>query len=212
MSDVDRTGRRERKKAATRASIVQAAQTLFLERGFDAVSVREIADKADVSPTTVFAHFPQKESLAFGDEYERHEQLVAVVSRRAPGSSISDALKQHYLAEIAAFQSGPQAQMLALMEQTPALVDYAERMWFRHEDALVAAITEESVLERPSDEIRFYVRAALYIQLLAIKEDDPAATIDAGFRVLDRGWVDYEDDLTAPAPQAPRAIRGSARS
>ena len=58
MSQVDRTGRRERKKAATRASILAAAHALFLERGFDAVSVREIADQADVSPTTVFAYFP----------------------------------------------------------------------------------------------------------------------------------------------------------
>ena len=83
------------------------------------------------------------------------------------------------------------------MEQSPSLVDYAEKMWFRHEDALVTAITEESGLERPSDEIRFYVKAALHIQLLAVKEDDPAATIAAGFRVLDKGWLDYENDLTA---------------
>ena len=197
MSDVHQAGRRERKKAATRASIVEAAHELFLERGFDAVSVREIADRADVSPTTVFAHFPQKEALAFGDEDERHERLVAAIGGRPPGTSISAALKGHYLAEITALGSEPQRQILALMDQTPALVEYAERMWFRHEDALIAAITEEFGLAEPSDEIRFYVRFALQIQLSATRETDPESTIDAGFRLLDEGWVRYQGEVKA---------------
>ena len=195
MSDVHQAGRRERKKAATRASIVEAAHELFLARGFDAVSVREIADRADVSPTTVFTHFPQKEALAFGDEDERHEQLVAAIAGRPPGTSISAALKAHYLAEITAFGSEPQRQLLALMEQTPALIEYAERMWFRHEDALIAAITEEFGLAEPSDEIRFYVRFALQIQLNATRDTDPESTIDAGFRLLDEGWVRYQREV-----------------
>lgn len=118
MVDGTAVGRRERKKAATRAAILDAAMALFLERGFDGVSVREIADKADVSPKTVFTHFPQKEALVFGDEDERHERLVAAVSGRAPGTTISDALKAHYLSEIAAMRSGPQRQILTLMEET----------------------------------------------------------------------------------------------
>lgn len=193
MNDVHKVGRRERKKAVTRALILDAAQQLFLERGFDAVSVREIADKADVSPTTVFAHFPQKESLAFGDEDERHDQLVAAVGDRAPGISISDALKAHYLSELAAFETEPQRRVLALMEETPALGEYAERMWLRHEDALVRGITEEFGLAKPSDQIRFYVRFALQIQLLATRDADPKLTIDAGFRLLDEGWSRYEN-------------------
>ena len=207
MGDAHQAGRRERKKAATRAAIVEAAHELFLERGFDAVSVREIADKADVSPTTVFAHFPQKEALAFGDEHERHEQLVAAVRDRAPGVSISDALRAHFLSEIATLRSEPQRRILALMNETPALVDYAERMWFRHEDALAATITAEFGLAEPSDEIGFYVRSALSIQLLATKEDDPESTIDAGFRVLDGGWARYEDEVRPEDPHFPRAAR-----
>jgi AcrR family transcriptional regulator len=193
MVDGTALGRRERKKAATRAAILDAATALFLERGFDGVSVREIADKADVSPKTVFTHFPQKEALVFSDEDERHEGLVVAVSGRAPGTTISDALKAHYLSEIAAMKSEPQRQILTLMEETPALVDYAEKMWFRHEDALVAAITEELGLTQPSDEVRFYVRFALHIQLSAIREADPEPTIDAGFRLLDEGWARYRE-------------------
>ncbi|MED7931449.1 helix-turn-helix domain-containing protein [Nonomuraea sp. LP-02] len=195
MVDGTAVGRRERKKAATRAAILDAATELFLERGFDGVSVREIADKADVSPKTVFTHFPQKEALVFSDEDERHERLVAAVSGRAPGTTISDALKAHYLSEIAAMRSGPQRQILTLMEETPALLDYAEKMWFRHEGALVAAITEEFGLTEPNDEIRFYVRFALQIQLSATHEADPGSTIDAGFRLLDEGWVRYHEAL-----------------
>lgn len=191
MVDGAAVGRRERKKAATRAAILEAATTLFLARGFDAVTVREIADEADVSPKTVFTHFPHKEALVFSDEGERHERLIAAVSGRLPGTTISDALKAHYLSEIAELQSEPQRQILALMEDTPALIDYAEKMWLRHEDALVAAITEELGLEEPSDEIRLYVRFALQIQLVAVREADPAPTIDAGFRLLDKGWASY---------------------
>jgi AcrR family transcriptional regulator len=191
MGDVQQQGRRERKKATTRASILDAARELFLKHGFDAVTVREIADQADVSPTTVFAYFPQKESLAFGDEDERHEQLVAAVVGRAPGMSISEALRTHFLSEIAAFQSEPQRQVLALMEATPALGEYAERMWFRHEGALAAAISAEFGLAQPSDEIRFFVRFALQIQLVAIQDASPEVTIDAGFRFLDEGWTNY---------------------
>ena len=129
MVDGTAVGRRERKKAATRAAILDAATTLFLERGFDGVSVREIADKADVSPKTVFTHFPQKEALVFSDEDERHERLVAAVRDRAPGSSISDALKARYLAEIAAMRTGPQRRILTLMEETPALVPRRRVPW-----------------------------------------------------------------------------------
>lgn len=192
-------GRRERKKAATRALILQAAQELFLERGFDAVSVREIADKADVSPTTVFAHFPQKEALLFSEEDAQRERLVAAVRERPDGLSISDALKAHYRAEFVSMWSGEDGalrrRIMSLMEATPALQDYASRMWLRHEAALAAAITEELGLPQPSDEIRIYARFALQIQLLVTSDTDPM--LDAGFRILDQGWSRYH-----PVPEA----------
>ena len=196
-------GRRERKKAATRAAILDAATALFLERGFDGVTVREIADRADVSPKTVFTHFPQKEALVFSDEGERHDRLVTAVTGRAPGTTISDALKGHYLSEITAMRSEPERRILALMEGTPALVDFAEKMWFRHEDALVAAIAEELGLTEPNDEIRFYVRFALQIQLSASREADPEPSIDAGFRLLERGWAHHHGAGALPVGQRP---------
>jgi hypothetical protein len=82
--------------------------------------------------------------------------------------------------------------MLDLMDQTPALVEYAERMWLRHEHALVAAITEDLGLSEPTAQIRFYVRFALQIQLMATREADPQAAVDAGFQLLDGGWAQYD--------------------
>jgi AcrR family transcriptional regulator len=191
-ADLNQAGRRERKKAATRASILRAAQRLFLDRGFDAVSVREIADEADVSPTTVFAHFPQKEALLFFEEDAQRERLVAAVRDR-PGGSISEALKAHYRSEFIDMWTGEdgalRSRFMSLIEATPALQDYASRMWLRHEDALATAIADEFGLPQPSDEIRMYARFALQIQLLVKSDTDPM--LDAGFRILDQGWDQY---------------------
>jgi AcrR family transcriptional regulator len=200
-TELHQAGRRERKKAVTRSSILQAAQELFLERGFDAVSVREIADRADVSPTTVFAHFPQKEALLFHEEDAQRERLVAAVRDRPAGLSISEALKTHYRAEYVSMWSGDEGalrqRVMSLMEATPALQDYASRMWLRHEDALAAAITEELGLPQPSYDIRIYARFALQIQLLVTSDTDPM--LDAGFRILDQGWSRYQ-----PVPDGSR--------
>lgn len=61
--DADAAGLRERRKRATRQALIDAATTLCLERGFDAVTVTEIAEAAGVSPATAFNYFPTKESL-----------------------------------------------------------------------------------------------------------------------------------------------------
>lgn len=196
MNDAAPQGRRERKKAATRRTILDAAVELFLDRGFDEVSVREIADRADVSPTTVFTHFPQKEALLFGDEVAQRERLVAAVRERPAGTSVSGALLDHYRAELAAMAAEPDGpRVLELMKTTPALTEYASQMWLRHEDALVAAVAQELGQAEPSGAVRAYVRFALQIPLLASDSPDPDAMLATGFRVLDDGWA-----ATAPAP------------
>ena len=61
---------RSRKRLATRAAISNAATRLFLERGFEAVTVDEIAAAADVGRMTVFNHFPRKEDMFFDRDEE----------------------------------------------------------------------------------------------------------------------------------------------
>jgi len=185
-------GRRERKKAATRKNISDVATMMFLERGFDNVSIREVADAADVSPTTVFAHFPQKEALVFDEDDEQRDHLVAAVRGRAKGVSINRAIRDFYAAEIGenVNEHGEDVARIFLrfLNETPALSEYAAKMWLRHEGALADTIADELGLEEPTAEIRVYSRFVLQLQLLITDSDDQLATLDAGFAVLDRGW------------------------
>lgn len=185
-------GRRERKKAATRKAISDAATRMFLERGFDAVSIREVAEAADVSPTTVFAHFPQKEALVFDEDDEQRDLLVNAVRDRAPGTSVSDALRDLYRRELLDPAVDPagdhRRRFMRLIESTPALREYASRMWLRHEDALAQAIADSTGRTEPDAGVRVYARMVLQLQILAFEHDDTAATIAAGFGILDQGW------------------------
>ncbi|MFT4118399.1 MAG: helix-turn-helix domain-containing protein [Bradyrhizobium sp.] len=79
--------RRNRKRLATRQSISDAATRLFLERGFDAVTIDEIAAAADVGRMTVFNHFPRKEDMFFDREEEIQALAFEAVRGRRPGVS-----------------------------------------------------------------------------------------------------------------------------
>lgn len=185
-------GRRERKKAATRKAISDAATILFVERGFDEVSIREVAEAADVSPTTVFAHFPQKEALVFDEDDAQRDLLVGAVRDRTPGTTVSQALRDLYRRELFGLAFDPtgdnRRRFMALISDTPALREYAARMWVRHEDALAQAIAETTGRETPDVAVRVYARMVLQLQILAFENDDSEATIEAGFRILDEGW------------------------
>ncbi|MFT4510277.1 TetR/AcrR family transcriptional regulator [Caballeronia sp. 15711] len=76
--------RRSRKRLATRESISIAATRLFLERGFDQVTVDEIAAAADVGRMTVFNHFPRKEDMFFDRDEEGREMLREALRQRDP--------------------------------------------------------------------------------------------------------------------------------
>jgi AcrR family transcriptional regulator len=199
MSSTEPMGRRERKKAATRKAISDVATMMFLERGFDNVSIREVADAADVSPTTVFAHFPQKEALVFDEDDEQRDRLVSAVRDRPEGSTINRAIHDFYATELRANvdEHGDDVTriFMTFLNETPALRDYAARMWLRHEDALSDAIADELGLSEPTAEIRVYSRFILQMQLLVNDTDDQLGTLDAGFAILESGWSPIEARL-----------------
>jgi AcrR family transcriptional regulator len=86
--------RRTRKRLATRQAISDAATRLFIERGFDKVTVDEIAAAADVGRMTVFNHFTRKEDMFFDREEEGRELLREALRRRDPTLAPVEALRQ----------------------------------------------------------------------------------------------------------------------
>ncbi|MFT4040314.1 MAG: TetR family transcriptional regulator [Thermomicrobiales bacterium] len=184
-------GLRDRKKRATRQKLGEVAFRLFLERGFDAVGVREIADAADVSVTTLFKYFPSKESLVFDEDEEIEEDLVRAVRERPPGVSIPEALRRYMhekAAEIGPAQEGMET-IHHLIEATPSVADYARQMWLRFEDSLSAAIAAE--IGAPPDDPRCMAlaRFALEMHPFIARSSDPLAALDAAFALLEHGWT-----------------------
>jgi AcrR family transcriptional regulator len=93
-------GARERRRQETRAKIVDAAAELFAERGFDTVSVMEIARRAGVVEKTVFNHFPLKEGLVFDADPPMRAALLDAVRRRPAGESVSAAAGSFVVAAV----------------------------------------------------------------------------------------------------------------
>jgi AcrR family transcriptional regulator len=85
--------RRSRKRLATRQGISDAATLLFMERGFDHVTVDEIAEAADVGRMTVFNHFPRKEDMFFDRDEEGREILRDALRKRDLGVSPTEAYR-----------------------------------------------------------------------------------------------------------------------
>ena len=182
------TGRRERKKAQTRQSLADAALELFLERGYDQVGVKEIADAADVSVTTLFKHFPSKEALLFDRDDDIEAGLVAAVRDRAEGQSIPNALREHVLAEVHPAGEPGLERFVELIESAPALREYGKRMWMRHETAVARAIAED--IGAPADDAACaaLARFALESRDLIAKHPDPRRAATEIFGLLEHGW------------------------
>ncbi|WP_274918488.1 TetR/AcrR family transcriptional regulator [Streptomyces sp. WZ-12] len=193
-------GRRERKKAATRQALADAALRLFTERGYDQVGIRDIAEAADVSTTTLFKHFPSKEALVFDEGDEIRAALLAAVRERPAGQSIPRALRDHVLR--ARLPKGADAdprfvQLLELVDATPALRAYARHMWMQHEIDLAAVIAEESGAPADDPMCRALAHFALEARDLGHGSPDPEAAVNGAFALLERGWSEGRRDAAS---------------
>lgn len=184
----EQLGRRARKKAETRQTIADVALRLFLERGFDAVGIREIAREADVALTTLFLHFPSKESLVFDEDSSRRERLVAAVTDRGEHESVPESLHRVVYAIMCDERDPSTAAYWAMVDDTPALRAYANTMWMRHEEALARALADELGLPGLPVGCRAVARYVLDAYVLVVGEADQRRATAEIFALIDAAW------------------------
>lgn len=186
MSESD--GLREQKKRATRELISSVATSLFLERGFDNVTVAEVAAAANVSKMTVFNYFPRKEDLFFDREQEGSELLERALLERPAHVSP--------LAALQALARRLQQEKHAFAKMTDSVVAF----W--------RTVEESPALSARSHELRAELEAALP-RLLAQAAGKAEPDVDAKLvgSVLLAGWLTaYREALRLQRAHEKRAV------
>ncbi|WP_214417123.1 TetR/AcrR family transcriptional regulator [Sphaerisporangium fuscum] len=153
----EQLGLRERKKRETRQRISDIAMGLFMTRGFDNVTVAEVARVADVSVNTVFNYFKTKEDL-FLDRQEWYEDEPSrIVRERRPGESVIAALRRDFLDAIEQrhWRSGLQEGMevfIRTINESPALTARMRELAERREARFAETLADET--DADDDDIR----------------------------------------------------------
>ncbi|NED93659.1 TetR/AcrR family transcriptional regulator [Streptomyces sp. SID11233] len=145
-------GLRERKKRQTRQHLSDVATGLFLERGFDAVTIAEVARAADVSVNTVYNYFPTKEDLFLDRSSGIVDRLSRYVRARDRGESAADAVLRELRIQVEGVS--PAVGLMEGYESFMRVIQGADglkaRLWHVQQDALLRL--EETLLEESGAE------------------------------------------------------------
>jgi AcrR family transcriptional regulator len=140
---------RERKKRETRQRIADVAMGLFMLRGFEKVTVAEVAEAADVSVNTVFNYFRTKEDLFFDRQDVAVRSLGRVVADRRPGESAVQAVRRDFHAALDERDwrygiAGGSLDFSRMVTESPALVARMRQMGDLREEYLARVLAEET--------------------------------------------------------------------
>jgi AcrR family transcriptional regulator len=145
---------RERKKQRTREHIAATARRLFAERGFERVTVAEIAREADVAEKTVFNYFPAKEDLFYSRLESFEDELLGAIRERAAGETVVDAFEAFLLTARGVLTRRSAADHDAALEElrtvarvitgSPALLAREQRIFERYTASLATLLAEET--------------------------------------------------------------------
>ena len=182
---------RSRKRLATRQSISNAATRLFMERGFDQVTVDEIAAAADVGRMTVFNHFPRKEDMFFDRDEEAREAVRDALRRRDPGVTPIETLR--LLAHRVVAQQRPYVEFSAESQRFVETIARSESLQararaIRDETARLVATALSDCVGRPPDDPAAQLAASLLL-----------ATWSVAFLQAHRGFAQRRDTQSAQA-------------
>jgi AcrR family transcriptional regulator len=147
-------GLRERKKQQTRQLIADTARRLFAERGFDRVTVAEVAREADVAEKTVFNYFPTKEDLFYSRLEAFEDELLEAIRAREPGETVLDAFRDFLLQRRGIFDLAARGEddeatrqlqtVTRVITDSPALLARERQVFDRYAEALAGLIAEET--------------------------------------------------------------------
>ncbi|WP_020015243.1 TetR/AcrR family transcriptional regulator [Promicromonospora sukumoe] len=183
------TGLRARKRAQTRHALHESAVELFLARGFDDVTVAEIAEDANVALTTLFTYYPDgKVALVFEQDEDRAAALVDAVRERPAGTDPLRAVETFMASRLPFEPQDPRRErLLGLIFSTPQLRAHVRKKWTDCEDALVKVLAEEG--HEPEDAaVRALARLVLESPDIAARESAPGEALAMIFANLRRGW------------------------
>jgi AcrR family transcriptional regulator len=191
-------GLRERKKERTARAIEDAALRLFAERGFQATTVADIAEAADIAPRTFFSYFPSKESVLFGDFEEIFQSLSEHLESRT--GDVLGALRA-WVVDISEGEPLPgerDVQRRALIDGTEQLLAY-ERQQIARFEAVIAPAVAKDLDAGPDDLHPRIVAAAAAAALASLRPDpdspgpapaaDPLAQVDEALAFLRGGMT-----------------------
>jgi AcrR family transcriptional regulator len=175
-------GLRARKKQQTRERIAEAARRLFLEHGFERVTVAMVARAADVAPGTVFNYFPTKEDLFYSGLENFEAELVEAVRHRPSGESALSAFRRVVLDGTNRLAGEEVAQVIAnaarIIDASPALQAREREIVARATDALARLIAEEAASDHHNLEAWVAANALMGVQRALVA--DVRAQILAG--------------------------------
>jgi AcrR family transcriptional regulator len=179
-------GLRERKKQRTREQIIERAMALFDERGFEHVTIADIAAAADIAPRTFFSYFPSKDAVVFHDFEVIFAGLEAQMRDRGPGKTALDVLREFVAGVVEQMDVGDPAEQCRrrVITASPTLQQHDREVIGRFELVLVDGMADD--LGIPRDSPRARVVAAAAAAALAELErvfdkDDPPADPMAAF-------------------------------
>jgi AcrR family transcriptional regulator len=164
------TGLRERRKQQTRQAISDVATGMFADRGFDEVTLAQVADAAGVAKMTVTNYFPRKEDLVFDRADAIVRSLADVIAVRAPGESMLAAIRRDFAERVARADvtlglSSP--AFARMIENSPALTSRGLEMIYEREQALGDAIAAETGLDDPRQRLVAALLASVHRVLYA---------------------------------------------
>lgn len=138
-------GLRQRKKQRTRQAIIEAALSLYRERGYEGVTVAEIARRADIAPRTFFGYFESKDDVFLGPGDDRLERVIQAIRQRQRGVPILTAVQQELQRRDQPMREthGATRPHTAELLQQPAVQNRLRERWNRWEDDLAAAIAAD---------------------------------------------------------------------